>query len=122
MMEELMVAGMRSIIKNVAVRVETAFMLNWDKGAKPVFCEDGEDLRLWTPDIMVPDPLQPTTLIYISQFPKTRKDELSKWLKDHDKAYHLSHTPNGYRALFEHGGHSFFGYQPLTSVPDLKHL
>jgi len=119
---DCMVAGMESICKYVKVRVEYALMLNWDKNAKPVFGEDGELLRLWTPDIMVPDPANPTALLPLSTFPKKRKEELDDWKKSRTRDQLLSGTPTQHRALFEHGGKKFVGYQPLSSVPDARYL
>jgi DNA polymerase I-like protein with 3'-5' exonuclease and polymerase domains len=43
----LMIAGMRSVIDTVNIRVEGALMRRWEKDAEPVFGEDGS-LLVWT--------------------------------------------------------------------------
>ena len=48
--EALMIAGMKTVIKHVAIRVESTMMRRWYKEAKPVHDEDN-NLLIWEPNL-----------------------------------------------------------------------
>lgn len=112
-----MVTAMSELCPDVKVKVEAAMMLNWDKKAKPVYGPDGHRLRLWTPDILIPDP-DTNKLVPVSYIKKEQVDKVKAWKKNMGKERIIAMTPEGCRPLFEHGGEDFHGYQPLKSVPD----
>lgn len=116
-----MLDAMNEFCTHVKCKVEASLMLNWDKKAKPVFGPDGQQLRLWTPDIMGWDPLN-NKYEQLLKMKKTKAQDVPKAWKDYKAAFtaedFIKWTPPGYRPLFEPGGKEFFGWQNLQSVPN----
>ena len=117
-LHQMQVDSMQRFTPHVKVRVEGQLMLSWDKKAKPVFGIDGQQLRLWTPDIMVPvgsfEKLVPSVAL-----DKNQKKAFAEFAKSQPIEEFIARTPQGCRPLFEHGAKEFAGYQPKDSVPDL---
>jgi hypothetical protein len=83
-------------------------MINWNKKAKPIFDKDGHRLLIWTPDIVAVN----------------KKDKNESWRKLVNRPFNELTTmdpkdvpvPDGYRIVWNEGGKSLYGYQPLKSA------
>lgn len=106
--QALMLEAMGVLCPDVKAKVEAALMINWNKNAKPIFDSCGHRLLIWTPDIIT----------------VSAKDKEQKWRKLINKSIEelATFTPqtlpsiNGFRAVWNEGAKSIYGWQPLVSA------
>jgi len=104
----LMLNSMGVYCPQVMCKVEASLMINWNKKAKPIFDKDGHRLLIWTPDIVAVN----------------KKDKNESWRKLVNRPFNELTTmdpkdvpvPDGYRIVWNEGGKSLYGYQPLKSA------
>ena len=106
---KLMIDGMKILTPNVAVRVEQAMMVNWDKKAKGIYSLNN-DLLCWTPDIIV----------------ISAKDKKESWKKYIPYSFQdimtmspediVQKCPREFRVVWTEHAKAPFGIQPVTSI------
>ena len=101
--EDLMISSKKTVIPDVRIAVEGTLMLRWNKEAKPIFDRSGKQL-IWTPDIKTPNK-------------KDKNDPLHDLFKKEPDEVEAA-KPADCRVVWNHGGKTAFGFQPLTSIYD----